>query len=167
MQFRSAESSSDSDEIDEPMPKSKKRKADRLDKLICSVNSIKSSIEDINLHTKDTKSKLPIGLKRALQDNFKCKICHTQPMQPPVVVAKCCKSILGCESCANSWYSGPDAMAKTCPLCRAERGLSETMILNGLHDFLKILSEIYSKDQDDPGNDQVQDTDDEQQAGNA
>ena len=82
-------------------------------------------------------------------------------MQPPVVVAKCCKSILGCESCPNSWYRGPDPMAKTCPLCCAECGFNETMILNGLHDFLKILSEIYSKDQDDPDNDQVQDTDDE------
>lgn len=58
-------------------------------------------------------------------------------------------------------------MAKTCPLCCTERGFNETMILNGLHDFLKILSEIYSKDQDNPDNDQVQDTDDEQQAGNA
>ena len=52
-------------------------------------------------------------------------------------------------------------MAKTCPLCCAECGFNETMILNGLHDFLKTLSEIYSKDQDDPDNDQVQDTDDE------
>lgn len=93
------------------------------------MNSIKISIEDINLFTRDTQSKLPIGLKRALQENFKCKICHSSPMQPPVVVAKCCKSILGCESCTNNWYSGPDAMTKTCPLCRAERGFTETMIL--------------------------------------
>ena len=72
MQFRSAESSNDSDEIDD-QPKSKKRKADRLDKLISSVNSIKSSIEDINLHTRDTKSKLPIGLKHALQGTSNVK----------------------------------------------------------------------------------------------
>ena len=163
VQLRGAESSSDENEIDEP--RSKKKKADRLDKLISTVNSIKSSIEDINKYTRDTKSKLPIGLQCCLQENFKCKICHSLPMQPPVVVAKCCKSILGCESCANSWYSGPDAMAKTCPLCRAERGFSETMILNGLHDFLRILSEIYSAEQDDQG-DQVQGSDEEHQAEN-
>lgn len=142
MQLKNADSDDD-DEIHEP--RSKKKKEDRLDKLISTVNSIKTSIEDINIYTRDTKSKLPIGLKCALQENFKCKICHSLPMQPPIVVAKCCKSILGCESCANSWYSGPDAMVKTCPLCRAERGFTETMILNGLHDFLRILSEIYSR----------------------
>ena len=80
-------------------------------------------------------------------------------MQPPVVVAKCCKSILGCESCTNNWYSGPDAMTKTCPLCRAERGFTETMILNGLHDFLRILSEVFSRQQE-----QVQIANEEHQA---
>lgn len=90
-------------------------------------------------------------------------------MQPPVVVAKCCKSILGCETCANSWYCGPDATTKMCPLCRAARGFSEIMILNGLHDFLRVLSEIYSNEQDDQDqdHDQVQGSDEEHQAGNA
>jgi len=70
--------------------------------------------------------------------------------------------------CANSWYSGPEAMMKTCPLCRAERGFTETMILNGLHDFLNTLSEIYNKEQDDQY--QVQSAEihtEEDQAGNA
>ena len=140
------EGSSD-DETDEP--RIKKKKTDKLDKLITTLCSIKANIEDINMFTRDTKSKLPIGLRRTLEENFKCKICHSLPMRPPIVVAKCCKSMLGCEVCANNWYSGEDAMVKICPLCRAERGFSETMILNGLHDFLKVLSEICSRDQND------------------
>lgn len=84
MQLRGVKSSSDDDKIDEPRSK----KADRLDKLISTINSTKSSIKDINMYTRNTKGKLPIGLKCALQENFKCKICHSLPMQPPVVLAK-------------------------------------------------------------------------------
>ena len=65
-----------------------------------------------------------------------------------------------CESCANSWYCSPDAMMKKCPLCRAPRRFS-------LHDFLKVLSEICSKEPDDQDHDQVQGSDEENQAGNA
>ena len=43
MQLRSTESSSDDNKIDNE-PKSQKRKADRIGKLISSVNSMKSSI---------------------------------------------------------------------------------------------------------------------------
>ena len=43
------------------------------------------------------------------------------------------KTILGC---LNSWYSGQEALTKTCPSCRAERGYNETMLLLGLNDFL-------------------------------
>ena len=36
-------------------------------------------------------------------------------------------------------------MMKTCPLCQAESGFSEIMFLNSLHDFLRVLSPINSK----------------------
>lgn len=32
--------------------------------------------------------------------------------------------------------------------CQAKFGFHETMIFNGLHDFLRVLSEIYSREQD-------------------
>ena len=51
-------------------------------------------------------------------------------------VAKCCKNIVGCEECVNTWYNEENAMIKTCPLCRAERGYADTMRLNGLDTFV-------------------------------
>ena len=35
-------------------------------------------------------------------------------------------------------------MSKRCPLCRAERGLSETMRLMGLDDFLDVLQRLFN-----------------------
>jgi len=37
----------------------------------------------------------------------------------------------------DTWYSGEDAMRKTCPICRAERGCNETMVLRGLSEFME------------------------------
>ena len=36
----------------------------------------------------------------------------------------------------NHWYSGDEAITKTCPACRADRGYNETMLLRGLDEFL-------------------------------
>jgi len=68
------------------------------------------------------------------------------PIKPPMIITKCCKSILGCETCCLNWYSGAEATMKRCPLCRAERGLSETMRLAGLDDFLDTLQYYFSND---------------------
>lgn len=86
--------------------------------------------------TLSADSSISMGLKRILRETFKCRVCHTVPINPPVIVTKCYKTILGCESCINSWYSGEDALTKTCPSCRAARGYNETMLLRGLDDFL-------------------------------
>ena len=67
-----------------------------------------------------------------------------------MIVSKCCKTILGCESCVNRWFSGNDALTKDCPLCRSERGYTETMLVRGLDGFLQeILSVIQSEEERD------------------
>ena len=80
------------------------------------------------------RSKLPLGILSLLRDAFQCKICLGIPVKP--IVSKCCKTIIGCDRCVNEWYSGSDALTKTYPSCRAERGYSETLILRGLDGFL-------------------------------
>ncbi len=102
--------------------------------ILSEVGCIKETLGE--MMTLSTDSNFPMGLKRILRETFKCRICHTVPSKPPVIVTKCCKTILGCESCINNWYSGQDALTKTCPSCRAERGYNETMLLRGLDDFL-------------------------------
>ena len=74
-------------------------------------------------------SNVPIALIRTMQETFKCRICLSVPIKPPILVSKCCKVILGCESCINQWYSGPEALTKQ---CKHERGYNETQLMRGL-----------------------------------
>ena len=122
----------DSDEDDDFEPRKKKPKTEaNLEMILDEMVSIKDTLAEAMSLTKFTK--IPLGLKRTMRDTFKCHICHCVPIVPPVIVTKCCKTILGC---LNSWYSGQEALTKTCPSCRAERGYNETMLLLGLNDFL-------------------------------
>ena len=86
---------------------------------------------------------LPLGLKQIVRDTFKCYVCHSVPVKPPIFVTKCCKNMLGCQKCVNTWYAGPDAMLKTCPICRTDRGYNETIILRGLMEFLECIKKVY------------------------
>ena len=93
-------------------------------------------IAAINKNTKailalSKQSKIPFGLLALLSEAFKCCICATL-MKPPILLARCCKRILECEEGLNTWYSGADALTKTCPQCRAERGRpNEPLIKRG------------------------------------
>lgn len=132
----------DSDEDFDPAPKRAKDGCSAIIRRVEStvndtredIESIKEAIQDI-LHL-NSRSKLPLGILSLLRDAFQCKICLGIPVKPPAIVSKCCKTIIGCERCVNEWYSGSDALTKTCPSCRAERGYSETLILRGLDGFL-------------------------------
>jgi len=127
-----------SDELEDSEPRPKKRKGKKLEEIMEGLASIKNSIDSVSTE------RLPLCLLSALQQNFKCTICHAFPIQPPVMVALCCKTIVGCEACTIEWYSGQDGSVKTCPLCRAEEGNSQTMKLNGVDDFMTTISNIYS-----------------------
>ena len=89
-------------------------------------------------------SKISLGLKRLLKENLSCQICSASPTQLPVVVAKCCHSIIGCEVCDNAWFSGPEALTKSCPRCNSERGYNETMRLTGLDDLLLGIKDLFT-----------------------
>ncbi len=82
---------------------------------------------------------IPIAIRSILNDTFKCVICQESPMKPPVIFAKCCKSILGCQSCVDTWYQGEEMQTRTCPKCRGDRAYVETCKLNGLDEFLEAL----------------------------
>ena len=106
----------------------------KVDFIMTDIQEIKSRFEENIKLTKDTP--IPVGLKKS-KDHFKCRICLTSPLNPPVVITKCCRVILGCERCVNGWFVGQDALTKGCPSCRIERGYGETMVLRGIDDFLE------------------------------
>ena len=116
---------------------------DKLTTLLQNTEQIKGTLRDV-LSLTDTGN-IPLGLKKIFQDTFICTICNRVPIKPPLIVTKCCKSILGCEECTNEWYSGPDAPNKTCPKCRAERGYTETMRLHGMDEVLQVVEKMTDK----------------------
>ena len=117
----------------------------------CSCNC-KEALEDLShelvgVQTRMTEifeltksSKVPLGLRELLNNSFKCKICRGI-VDPPVIVTKCCKAILGCDDCVKSWYAS-DPLAKNCPACNTEQGYVETMRLHGLDEFLTAIKKI-------------------------
>ena len=142
----------DSDEDDDfCKPKLTRNVEKKLNMLMCDVGELKSAVSDILTLSKETK--IPLGLHQMLRDTLKCKICLSVPMTPPIIVSKCCKTVVGCEKCVNEWYSGPDALTKTCPSCLAERGYNETMLLRGFDDFItevkKVIQTQDERDSDD------------------
>ena len=114
--------------------------AEKIDVLNDEITGLKGMVSDVMKLTKDTK--IPFGLKKVVGDSFKCKICHLAPIKPPVIMSKCCKTLLGCDSCVNRWFSGDDALTKVCPFCKSERGYNETMQLKGLDDFMIKMKEV-------------------------
>ena len=121
----------------------------KLDKMVeamgCDVSAIRETVTD--MMSLAANCNLPLGLKRIVRDTFKCYICHSVPVKPPIIVTKCCKIMLGYQECVNTWYAGPDAMLKTCPICRTERGCNKTMVLCGLTEFLESMRKVYENDE--------------------
>ena len=85
---------------------------------------------------------LPLGVSSVLLDSLRCNICKASPINPPPIFVRCCKRILGCQSCVDEWYRGENGLQKKCPLCRGDRGFADTTIILGLDDLLDVVSRI-------------------------
>ena len=88
---------------------------------------------------------LPFAIISEMQLAFKCIICH-DILSPPMMISTCCKSIVGCQRCIDTYYShndsGQDILNKVCPKCRAPRGYANTHRLLGLDDFVRAMKAI-------------------------
>ena len=103
------------------------------------LGALASKMEKLFSFTKDTR--VPPGIRMLLTDALKCKICFQAPVEPPIILAMCCKSILGCQECVDEWYAD-GGLNKSCPARRSPRGLSETMILLGLNELAQGVTDI-------------------------
>lgn len=150
-------SDDDNDFIEHPKRK-RVQFGTKIDALADKITDLKAKVADIISITKEVK--IPLPLINMMRDTFKCTICHKVQAKPPLIISKCCKIIIGCDACVNKWYSGTDALVKSCPACRYERGYNETMLLKGLDDFLAktdqlinyhddVQSPLFSNDDDD------------------
>ena len=137
---------SDTDDDDFQPKKKRLRADDALTSMQQDISEIKDNI--VEIMSLSISSHIPIALRHIIRDSFRCKICLCVPMKPPVIVSKCCKTLLGCDSCVNKWFCGEDALTKSCPACRAVRGYNETMLLHGIDDFLKEIGKAIVTDKD-------------------
>ena len=95
------------------------------------------------------ESSIPLGLKHIMMETFQCSICMSSPVVPPVIYARCCKRLLGCQSCVDTWYGGDEGKMKKCPICRSERAYADTAMLKGFDDFYHAIVQILGKEQDE------------------
>ena len=137
-------SSSDTDQAEPP----KKKKPVEIDK---NIKALRTQVDSL-LQIQGTL-RIPLSLRILLLETFSCFVCQ-QVIRPPVIFARCCKRIIGCESCIDTWYRS-DAQqsdqnrSKICPQCRAERGYADTCRVHGLDDFLLGVSKITSGSETD------------------
>ena len=108
--------------------------------LSSELSKIKKDLGEINGNLKclfklSKTTTIPPGLFRLLGDTFQCKICKSTPIKPPAIYTRCCKNILGCQTCVDLWYSN-DSYSKSCPICRCERAYTETSQMKGMDEFL-------------------------------
>ena len=115
-----------SDTSDEDVPPPKRVNTMSL------LKEVKANV--VSIMAVNRQMKIPIAIRSWLLDIFTCHICQMSPIKPPVIFSKCCRYLIGCQPCVDSWYGGsPD---KPCPRCRAQRGFAETCRLNGLDELL-------------------------------
>lgn len=135
---RSEPGDNSSDDDFEPT-KSKKKKA--APQLQVQLTAMKSEVALLRADMKklykiDRFTQVSPALYEQLYESFKCAICRNLTT-PHVIFGRCCKSIIGCQGCIDTWYRGEDGMAKACPRCGTPRALPDTMRLHGLDDFLQ------------------------------
>ena len=51
-------------------------------------------------------------------------------------------TLVGCQKCTDTWFGGPGGLTKSCPKCRAPRGLANSFILKGFDNFVDQISEM-------------------------
>ena len=133
-------SSSDDDFI---RPRMKRKRSTEASLLSSEFIQMKESLDKVFLLT--SSMTIPIGLKNILYETFKCSICQSTPMVPPIIFAKCCKCILGCQTCVDTWYRGEEGQTRTCPKCRSDRAYVETCKMHGIDDFLIAIAPLFGQ----------------------
>ena len=145
-------------ESDEELPKVKRKRSgsDKVEnsQVLKEIKAVRKDLE--GLFRLSRGMKLPPGLHRQLCDTFRCQICQSAPIKPPVVFTRCCKRFVGCQVCVDKWYLGEQGMGRSCPLCHCERAYAETTALRGLDDFLTTIAPLLNYD------DEAHDVDEEE-----
>ena len=80
------------------------------------------------------RHKFSLSFIQSFEEAFRCSICHVTPAKLPLIACQACSTLLGCESCTNTWYG--NGFDKKCPKCNTPRGLSKTFALKGFDNIV-------------------------------
>ena len=70
------------------------------------------------------------------------------PIVHPPIYTRCCKRILGCQTCVDRWYCGTDGINHNYPICCSERAFTETSQIKWLDDFLNSIRAVFDGESD-------------------
>ena len=94
--------------------------------LITEIQGLRKMIEQ--LFEVNKQLPIPIGLRKILHETFCCCNCRCT-MVPPVRFGRCCKSLIGCQSCVDRWFQGDSRlMQQSCPKCRTEHAYLKALM---------------------------------------
>lgn len=88
------------------------------------------------------KHKFPLSFLQSLDDCFTCCICKRSPPRTPLIGCQACSTLVGCQRCTDRWFGGINGLEKTCPKCRAPRGLSHSFVLKGFDSLVTQIKEM-------------------------
>ena len=130
--------------LDENVPNSPLRKRRRslvrthiediLENLITKVLEMKGQIEGYNKLA--FGHKFSLSFLESMDETFSCCICKRVPPRTPLVGCQVCSTLVGCQRCTDIWFGGPGGLTKSCPKCRAPRGLANSFIFKGFYNLL-------------------------------
>lgn len=110
-----------------------------LQQVVAQMQELKKDTKLIQLGMWARSDAIPKAFKEALEHAFKCKTCQSVPFKAPIILATCCSNIIGCQTCVDTWFSGPNALNRNCPICQQECGYAHTSTLHGLD---KVAAEV-------------------------
>jgi hypothetical protein len=122
------------------LPANGKHYEEVMENVVTELSEVKEQLEEYKKLA--FRHKFSLSFLQALEQTFACSICKAVPPRLPLVACQSCATLVGCQRCTDTWYSGHLGLAKQCPKCRAPRGLSNSFILKGFDTFIEQIAEM-------------------------
>ena len=111
-----------------------------LENLIPEVSEMKGQIQ--GYHKLVFRHKFSLLFLESMDETFSCCIRKRIPPRTILVGYQSCSILVGCQRCTDTWFGGPGVLTKSCPKCRAPRGLANSFILKRFNIFVDQISEM-------------------------
>ena len=113
---------------------------DVLENLITEVSEMKGQIEGYKKLA--FRRKFSLSFLESVDETLSCYISKRVPPTTPLIGCQAYSTLVGCQRCTDTWFGGPGGLTKSCPKCRAPRGLANSFILKRFDNFVDQISEM-------------------------